>query len=164
MNKTHPIPKEQVIVDFSLKGEKKGEAKASLIKRIEKQEDEALGNGAENTASFTNKLVNLSDQPEEILMKMKTVFPFDFFPDRITIDPVKVQIIQKYFFLSQTVKTIPVKDIVDATVETGPLTSTLEIATKEDDKPIRISYIRTKDAEKAMKIIKGLIIARNEAP
>lgn len=158
------MPKEQVIVDFSSKGEKKGEAKASLIKRVEKQEEESLGNGVANTPSFTNKLVNLSEEREEVLMKIKTVFPFDFFPDTITIDPIKVQITQKYFFLSKTVKTILVKDIVDSSVETGPLTSTLEIVTKEDDKPIRLSYIRTKDAETAMKIIKGLVIARSEAP
>lgn len=163
--------KKKTIIRFSAKQEqkennddKKTQSQGSLIKRIRDKEEEVLGDREESTETFADRLVDLTDQSEEVLMTMKTVFPLDLFPDTITIDPLKILIIQKYFFLSKSEKSIFIKDIIDTSVEIGPWTSTLEIVTKEDPHPVRISYIRTKDAEKAMKIIKGLVVARSEAP
>lgn len=135
-----------------------------IIKRIQRKEEEALGKH-DDDKSFSDRLVDLADNPESVLMRMKTIFPFDLFPNTITIDPVKVTIEAKYFFLSSSIQTILIKDIIDTTVGVGPLTSILKIITNDNrEQPVRITPLKKYDAEKAMKIIQGLVIARSESP
>lgn len=148
----------------SQRDESEMERKTPIMERTLRKEEEALGK-TDDGKDFVDRLVALSDDPEVKLMHMKTLFPIDLFPDSITIDPVKITIVHKYFFMSQKVKTILIKDIIDSFIEEAPFMATLKIITSDDkDHPVRIAPLKRKEAEKAMKIIQGLAIGRSESP
>lgn len=135
----------------------------SITQRIQRKEEEAIGKS--DTKTFTQLLEELSDKPDNVLMDASTVFPYRIFPETIIIDPVKVKIITRYFFHSKEIKTVLIKDILETSVEMSPLLATLQIVVNhKKDQPLRINHLKKETAEKAAKIIQGLVIARSESP
>lgn len=108
------------------------------------------------------KIQNLTDN-SNVLYKASAVFPFDFFPDNISIDKNKVNIVYKEFFASEDVHSILIKNIKDIEVETSPFFATIKIV--PDGFPaslIRIKYLKKKEAMKARRIIQGLMTCQKE--
>lgn len=96
-----------------------------------------------------------------VLLKTSAVFPFDFFPDEITIDESKVNIIFRDFFLSEDVHSIMIEMIRDIEVEAGPFFAVLKLV--PDGYPghaLELRYLKKGDALKARRIIEGLMLAR----
>ncbi|HVZ12578.1 MAG TPA: hypothetical protein VG965_06135 [Patescibacteria group bacterium] len=114
---------------------------------------------AENTRKF-NLIISKSNH---VLFKTKSVFPFALFPDKITIDPLKVNVITKEFFSSFNVHCIYVKNILDVFLDEGPFFSTLKIVDQSfADNTVSVPYLRKADAAKARKIIQGLILMHQQ--
>ena len=114
-------------------------------------------------SSEIEKFNALVKRSNKILLKTSAVFPFDFFPDEITIDESKVNIIFHEFFLSEDVHSITIDMIRDIEVETSPLFATLKIV--PDGYPghaLEVHYLKKKDAIKARRIIQGLMVARKQ--
>lgn len=116
-------------------------------------------------------MAKIVEKDHVVLLETKTVFPFDFFPDTLTIEPMKINIISKSFIASHTVTTISSKDLVDVWLETAFFLSNLVIRylPKVDTptgmiKPteIRINLLNNWDAKKAKNILKGIQIAQRE--
>src|SRR5579883_2089098 len=78
---------------------------------------------AVQSAKF-EKLVHKTDR---ILLKVKAVFPFEFFPDSLVIDENKVNIIHRIFFWTSEIQSIPISHIQDVEVDTSILFATLKI-------------------------------------
>lgn len=114
---------------------------------------------------------NISQKDDVILFKAKTVFPFDFFPDTIIIDTIKISIITKTFFASQQVVTVSIKDLVDVELETAFFLSNVVISyLPKVDTPTgmikphehRVDLLKNTDAMRIKNILKGIQLAQRE--
>src|SRR5579872_5879168 len=90
--------------------------------------------GTKQKQPFTRQLEGLFDNPKNTLMELSTFFPFDLFPDTITINPLMIRIVYKQFFATEEVKTVLIKDITDVTAETALFLATLKIIDRKDPK------------------------------
>lgn len=109
------------------------------------------------------KLEGLVERSQDVLFKVKTVFPFDLFPDCLCIDENKVSIISKTFMGTEHVRSVLIGDITDVTVQTTPFLSTLEIIDSSNVRNpiyIKVANLKTRDAVRARRIIQGLIAAK----
>lgn len=122
-------------------------------------EREGLKEGVKHERDFGN-LVEKSDQ---VLIKIKAVFPFDFFPNEISVDVNKVNIVTNYF-LSQRVHSVLIKDISDIYLDTGILFASLNIIDWgfNNNKSITINYLKKDEASQALKIIQGLMVGARQ--
>ena len=110
------------------------------------------------------KLEHLMGKSRTPLLQIETVFPFDFFPDTLIVDTTKVHIIIREFFASEEIHSIPIANIVDVYVETGPLFATLRILPQLvfEHQVTEITKLWKTDAVKARDMIQGLIVAIKE--
>ncbi len=109
------------------------------------------------------KLNQLLDRSNDVLYELSSVFPFDFFPDKIIIDTSKVTIIANMFFFSGEVHTVLIKNVRDVVVEMSILFATLKMTVfdyKTDS--IKICYLKRSEAMKARRIILGLMAISKE--
>lgn len=108
----------------------------------------------------SQKLEDLIENSKVALLKIKTAIPLNPFPDKVIVDINKVTIIYQYFFSSEHIHSISIKDISDVLVETGLFFSTLKIIDVGfTENSIDINYLKTKEAIRARKLIQGLIVA-----
>lgn len=106
------------------------------------------------------KLRELVDGTNDLLLKVSTVFPFDFFPDELTIDEYKVNIVFREFFYSEDIHSIMIPLIKDIEVETSLLFGTLKIVPDGyPAQPVCIKFLKKGDALKARRIIQGLMVS-----
>lgn len=107
-----------------------------------------------------NKLVIGSSQ---VFLKISSVFPFDFFPDDLTIDDNKVSFIIREFFFSEDIYSIIIKSIKDVEIECGPFFATLKIVPEWfPGKIVQVNYLKKSEAIEARRLILGLICACRE--
>lgn len=104
------------------------------------------------------KVNDLFRAGKKMLYKIKTFFPFDLFPDDLTIDPIKVNHVHRVFFFTEQVNTYILENIKSVTMENFLIFSKLIFF---DDKTINTGVVIgpffKKDALKAYNIIQGLI-------
>lgn len=102
---------------------------------------------------------NLVEKSDRVLIEIKAVFPFDFFPNEVSVDVNKVNIINNYL-LSRRIHSVLIKDICDVYVHKGVLFSSLNIIDWgfDKNKPICINYLKIGEADSALKIIQGLLV------
>jgi hypothetical protein len=103
----------------------------------------------------------IASRAEKILFKARSLFPFDFFPNTITIDANKVNIIISTFFFTETVTSILLKEIMDVRVETTLFLGKLII--DYGPHPLKISTVYVpslwkSDALRAKEIIEGVLV------
>ncbi|HUQ85634.1 MAG TPA: hypothetical protein VM077_04880 [Candidatus Limnocylindrales bacterium] len=103
----------------------------------------------------------LVSRSNKILLHAKSIFPFDFFPNTLTIDANKVDIVISTFFYTETVTSVLLKEIMDVRVEISLFMGKLII--DYGPHPLKIStvYVPTlwkKDALKAKEIIEGMLV------
>lgn len=117
-----------------------------------------------NSEQLTDqKLEDLAEKSDQILLKISTVFPFTFFVNDIIVDPYKVNIIFRNFFWSEQIHSVMIRDILDVVVETSIFFATLRIVDQGyTENSINITYLWKKDALEARKIIQGLIVAHRQ--
>jgi hypothetical protein len=132
----------------------------------QKVDNEDKGKEQEETKQTEKDLDILASRADKILFKAKGLFPFDFFPNTITIDANKVNIIISTFFLTETVTSILLKEIMDVRVETTLFLGKLIIDYGPHPLKVTTVYVPSlwkKDALKAKEIIEGiLVIYRSE--
>ena len=174
-NLTPPLT-ENKIQDIYLQGVQAGiQQKTEEVKQTTeaKKEGEAehIKEDQKESIKMNSIIKNIVEKDNVILLKAKTVFPFDFFPDTIIIDTMKVSIITKNFFASQQVATISIKDVVDVTLETAFFLSNIVITyLPKVDSPTgmikphehRINLLNNKDAMRIKNLLKGIQLAQRE--
>ena len=110
------------------------------------------------------KLEDLANKSDQVLLKVSTVWPFTFFVHDIIIDPYKVTIIFREFFWSEQVHSIMIRDVLDIVVETSIFFATVKIVDQGyTENTVDITYLKKSDALSVRKIIQGLVIAHRQS-
>ncbi len=116
------------------------------------------------------KLGGIKRHGNTILLEIQTMFPFDFFPDLIVIDPMKLFINHRKFLATEEKIIINIKDLADVIVERTlflatlyitylPKTENVGIREPIECKTEKLSYT---DAMQAQKILKALMMMYRE--
>lgn len=109
------------------------------------------------------KLDQLASGSARVLLEVRTVFPFNFFPDEVIIDEVKVSLHTSYFFYSREVRSIEYKDIFNIIAQESLVFGRLEIFDRYfSHSPFIVDFLWKSDAKKARRLIQGLIIAKKQ--
>jgi len=111
------------------------------------------------------KLQKLAGQSQNVYLTIRSIYPLDLFPDTITIDANKINIITKELFGAENVHSILIEDITNLTVATGLFSATLEIVDSSNLRfPITytIKHLKIHEATLARRLIQGLIAAKRE--
>ena len=117
----------------------------------------------ESIALSTKRLEDISNKSQEILFEASTVFPFNFIPDTIRIDREKITVANRPFFRTAKIDGIPIRDILDVQVSTGPILGSVLLYSRYfESKPISINFLRKDDATKLRRILQGYIIANEQ--
>lgn len=99
----------------------------------------------------------------EVLFRAWTVFPFDFFPDEIVVDRLKISIITHVFFGTQEIKTIAIQDVFAIHVDRTPFFAKVKIYNRTPMIPeIDINFLQIKDAMSLHAVVQGLLMAKTE--
>lgn len=119
-------------------------------------------NGAQNHNEKLNRLVIGSNNA---LFSCKAVFPFDLFPDKISVESVQVNIYKCIFFYTHSIISLPIRNLIDVTVDAGPFFATLSFIDNSfapNQNVIKVHYLKRGDAQKVRRIVQGLIIVTKE--
>lgn len=109
------------------------------------------------------KLDKLVEKSNRVIFHTTTVWPFDFFPNDLTITESQVDMSIKEFFFSSHIESVRVVDIAQVAVETSLLFATLKIdILKPQSEPMVIAYLTRADAIFARRIIYGLLSVAKE--
>ncbi len=84
-------------------------------------------------------------------------FPFDFFPDTLSVEEGRITVISRKFFLSSEVHSVDIKDISNVFINTAPFFAQLVIVSKTFAKnEIKIKYLWKNEAVYVRRILEGL--------
>jgi len=118
-----------------------------------------------NTSNQKSSLQQLVDQSQKVLLTITSIYPLDWFPDTLTVDENKVNIIRKELFGMENIHSILIEDITNVTVGKGFFTATLEIVDSTNyrfPETYRIKHLNVKKALLARRLIQGLIAAKRQ--
>ena len=127
------------------------------------EEDRPIDSISRQKATAHQEIDNLVQKNSEVLFRTANFFPFDLFPDQIIISRDKVDIIYYQFFLTKRYITVLIENIYDVNVNTSIFFSSLDIRSNslvDDVEPI--SFLRSRDAKTARRIILGLVMAKKQ--
>ncbi len=114
-------------------------------------------------ADATEQLQNLAAADALPLLSFKTVFPFDLFPDEITIDRNKITVNRHYFFFDSMIQSVLIKDVMTVVVEQSLFFASMQIV---DRMPVRrtisLAKLPKDQAKMARWIIEGLIVSSQQ--
>jgi hypothetical protein len=109
------------------------------------------------------RFLRLVKASTETLLKISSVFPFDFFTDEVSIEVTQINVIKRNFFLSAHLQTIPVKNIADVFVQTSIFFASLHINDSSYiENSIQVDNLKKNEAFLARRIIQGLVVANKE--
>lgn len=117
--------------------------------------------GRETGKRKINDLIQKSRKP---LFELSTVFPFDFFPDKLSIELDRVNIYHKSFLATGEVRGIAMNNIGEVVIGLSPFLTTLRIIEERlgPESTHIFKPVWKEDAVRARRIITGLIIANKE--
>jgi hypothetical protein len=109
------------------------------------------------------KIAVLSEATREPLVHCNTVWPFVFFPDTVSVDKNKIEIVYGLFFFSKHLFQILIQDLRTAHLSTGLFFATLtfEIIGYEQN-PREVTFLPKQQATTVHRIIIGLMAAKRE--
>lgn len=116
-----------------------------------------------NNKIEADKVYSLARKSTQVLFQTHTVFPFDFFPDTLTITANKLDVVNSTFFASHETTSIPLRDIANIEIQTAPFFATLRIINiRYPMHPLILRYLKKDDAFRAKNIIDGLLVAMSQ--
>ncbi|MBA3757548.1 hypothetical protein H0X09_01670 [Candidatus Saccharibacteria bacterium] len=115
---------------------------------------------AEAKENGPDELVDVTEKAHEILFKGDTVFPFNLFPDTITLDREKITIAKRFFFSVAKITSVPVRDILSVEADIGPFFGSIHIASRYFvTNPSVVTFLWRKDTLRLQRLLQGYIIA-----
>jgi hypothetical protein len=115
------------------------------------------------STSEEEKLDRIIEKSKRIILKISTVFPFDFFPNDIIVSENQIDVVIREFFFSEHIETVLLSQIEQVSVETSLLFGSLTISIlKPQSVSIVIPYFWRADAILARRIVYGLMAAAKE--
>lgn len=134
-------PQIPILSDQALKQEGKNEQKIHI---------------AAKKAKDKQVVEDLIKKSNRCIIRISSLFPWDFFPDTIQVEESRVTIIFNQFFASQS-QSVDIKDISNVIIQTSPFFATLQIVARtyiQND--ITIGHLHKNTARKVHMIIEGL--------
>lgn len=103
-------------------------------------------------------VAGLVKKSNRILLRISThKFPFDLFPDTITVDEERVTVIIRNFFMSSEVHSVDLKDVSNIFINMTPFFAQLVIVSKTfTENEIRIASLWKDEAIYLRRIVEGL--------
>jgi hypothetical protein len=109
------------------------------------------------------RLNELANQTGRILFEATAMFPFDLFPDTISIDENKTTVVCKEFFAVKRIFTVFHQDVTGVDIFTNLLFASLFIHTQlADVNPVILKHLKKDDAVRARRLILGLSTATKQ--
>lgn len=103
------------------------------------------------------------DKNNACLFCFNSVFPFDLFPDTITVDKLKISIIERDFLINKRIVTLPLTGTLNVRVDTGPLLAQIQIFDGSvDTSPVVIKNISNSDALQFQQLVEGIVIGMRQ--
>lgn len=109
------------------------------------------------------QLQDVVDESHTVLAKARAVFPFELFPDTISIDRHKLTIIHREFFGVEKTVSVPIENIKNVEADIGPffgcitITSDLFINNTQT-----VNYMTSREANRFQKLVQGAVVAQRE--
>jgi hypothetical protein len=103
-------------------------------------------------------VAGLVRKSNRILASIRThKFPLDFFPDTITLEEGRINVIVRNFFFSSQVYSVDLKNIANVIINTAPLFAQLVVVSKTfTENEIHINNLWINDAIYVRRLIEGL--------
>lgn len=118
---------------------------------------------AEEPKSAIEKLEGVVEKSQNILIKANAVFPFDLFPDSITVDRQKLTLVHRNFFVVKQTVSVQYGDIKNIQADIGPLFASLTITSEHFiNNTQTIRFLPKKEALAIQQLVQGIIIANKE--
>ncbi len=114
-------------------------------------------------AEARNSIDTLAQGSHRVLVDIKSVFPFDLFPDAVIIDETKVTIQRNFLFFTGQSQSVNIADILNVVVNHGIFFAKLELFDRYfAEQPISVEYLKKDEAVKARHIIQGLVLVKKD--
>jgi hypothetical protein len=125
---------------------------------------ESVKEGVKEEETGKRKLNELIQKSRKPLFEMSTIFPFDLFPDKLSIELDRVNIYHRNFLETGEVRGIAMSNIGEVVIGLSPFLTTLRIIEERigPESTHTFKPVWKEDAVKARRIITGLIIANKE--
>lgn len=109
-------------------------------------------------------LPQLTEEATEVIYSLSSLFPFDFFPDKVIIRLHHVDIVRGIFFWSGATERIQIIDIREVQVHYNPFFATLTIVpiAPPPDTIISLRFLWRHQALRAKRLIMGLLECHHE--
>jgi hypothetical protein len=118
---------------------------------------------AEKKLIEAKSLLEITEESQEELISVTAVFPFQLFPDTITVDRQKVSIIRRRFFWVADTAVTKIGDIINVEASTGPFLGSVKIFSRYlSDSHYSMSYLKRGDAQRLQRVLQGLLIAHEK--
>ncbi len=122
--------------------------------------NESAQNEVSKVIQEVEKLDKLVDETKSVIYEISSIFPFQFFPDKLIIDGNKVTIIRRELFFKR-IYPILFRDILTVRVDRSILFASMNFEVRRFAKnPRPIQYLSPKKANKARQYIIGLVQAK----
>lgn len=109
------------------------------------------------------KLIELTEKSHDVLFTADTVFPFTLFPDTITLDREKLTLVDRFFFRTAKVITVPISSMISADANVGPFFGSIHMTSKYFiDNTHLVKFLWRQDAEEVHRLLQGFIIAHEK--
>lgn len=118
-----------------------------------------------NEKNQEEKIEELQEKTSRVIFRAKSLFPFDFFPDEIIIDEVKITVRHHFFFGTEQILTIMIDEVQDVSITTAIFLAKVylkRIKQGWDLQPFSIGSLKVSDARKIKSIILGLLIVKSQ--
>lgn len=103
------------------------------------------------------------EKGKNILLEATAVFPFDTFPDSITIDRQKLTVVHRRFFSSKQKVSVQLSDIKNVQADLGPIFGSLTFTSEHFiNNTQTIRYLPRKDVLAIQQMVQGFIVAHQE--
>jgi len=115
------------------------------------------------TSPDSHSLANVIVKCHDELFRAKTVFPFTLFPNKVTLDREKVTIINRPFFYSAKIISIPIRDLLNVEADVGPFFGSIHMSSRYfATTPCSLNYLKRSDALQLQRLLQGYIICEEQ--
>lgn len=121
--------------------------------------EEAKTESAKFKSESQQKISNLVNASEKILIEAKSMLPPIFYLDKIKVDINKITIVNKRFLEPEAPRAIIISEIVSVSYFNAYVFASLEIIDSKKDKTV-LKYLNPKKAEEVKKILDGLLVSQ----
>lgn len=133
------------------------------IKPVVQKEIKKVETSLSRLDKSTEKLIGMALKAHDILFRANTVFPFNLFPDTVTVDREKLTIANRFFFATAKITSVPIRDILSVEADVGPFFGSIQLTSRYFfTNPRSVTFLRRKDALDLQRLLQGYIIAHEQ--